>query len=146
MTFGAGYICIAFGCGETCRDEPFSAARRLSTEGDADIEHGGVSSMRKVLLMGSFRSGTMNGTPAEMTASNGFISSRVLFFTSTGEPPRCTTLDRCGCLTCVHLVRMRNAAVELDRALSIKRSATFMSVLSLGVKKKGFTQPLGPLS
>ena len=28
---------------------------------------------------------------------------------------------------------MRNAALELDRALSIERGATFMSVLSLGV-------------
>ena len=40
---------------------------------------------------------------------------------------------------------MRNAAVEIDRALSTERGATFMSVLSLGVNM-GFTQPLELLS
>ena len=40
---------------------------------------------------------------------------------------------------------MRNAAVEIGRALSAERRATFLSVLSLGVKM-GFTQPLRPLS
>ena len=44
LTFGVGHICNPFQCRETCRDEPFSTMRPLSTEADVETEHGGASS------------------------------------------------------------------------------------------------------
>ena len=80
LTFVAGYICTAFGCPEIGGDEPFSAKRPLSTEGDAEIEHGGVSACGSFVVV-HFRSSTLHGTPTEMTAS--LDSSHHVFFFST---------------------------------------------------------------
>ena len=68
---------LPLGCPETGGDEPFSAKCPLSTEGDAEIEHGGVSACGSFVVV-HFRSYTLNGTPTEMTASLG--SSRHVFF------------------------------------------------------------------
>ena len=51
LIFGAGYICTAFGCRETCGDEPFSAKRPLSTEGDAELSNMAVSLHAEVLSL-----------------------------------------------------------------------------------------------
>ena len=71
LIFGAGYICTAFGCREICGDEPFSAKRPLSTEGDAELSNMAVSLHAEVFVVVNFRSGTLSGTPTEMTASMG---------------------------------------------------------------------------
>ena len=55
LTFGVGYICTAFGCRETCGDEPFCAKLPFSTEADAESEHGGaafVTDIRRTLEPG----------------------------------------------------------------------------------------------
>ena len=68
----------------------FPLKRSLSTEGDAEIEHGGLSACGSFVIV-HFRSSTLSGTPTEMTASLG--SSRHVFFSSRVEHPRCTNFD-----------------------------------------------------
>ena len=55
VTFGAGYICSAFGCREKCRDKPFSAKRPLSNEADVEKANVAVSLHAAVLPLGSSR-------------------------------------------------------------------------------------------
>ena len=71
----------------------------------------------------NFRSGTLSGTPTEMTASMGssthvFFSPRVQLNIHVAQTSMWLLDVRS------YLVRMRNAAVAIDRALSIGRSAS----------------------
>ena len=79
-----------------------------------------VSKHAESFVVGCFRSGTLNDTPTEMTASMG--SSHQVFFS-----PR---------------VQLN---LHVAQTLMWLLGATFLSVLSLGVNM-GFTKPLGPLS
>ena len=81
-----------------------------------------VSQHAEVFVVGYFRSRTLKGTPTEMTASMG--SSDRMFFSPRVQFNIHVLQTSVSLLTCVHLVRMRNAAVKIDRTLSIERSAS----------------------
>ena len=164
MTFGAGYICSAFGCSDfRCwlSAETNRAQRPLRTEGyicaaetnrflpnvrcrlkkmqEANVL---VSPHAESAVVGYFISSTLKGAPSEMTASMG-SSHHVFFF---HEYRRTSTLHNIS----IWLLDVRSPRSDApchggDRqGAFIQTQGNFMSVLSLGVNMT-FTQPLEAL-
>ena len=88
-------------------------------------------------------SSTVKVAPFLMTASMG--SSNHMFFSPLVQFRSSLQKTRCGCLTCVRLARVRNAAVEPDRSVFNRKQRIVTSMLSLAVNMI-FAQPLEHLS